>query len=79
MAVDLVLGEAVLIEVEEVVVEMNGIADLPEEICLAEEVTPRLEEADLNIQLPVMILVQNITLVSVFITYFLYRNNIKFI
>ena len=66
MAVDLVLGEAVLIGVEEVVVEMNGIVDLQEEICLAEEVTPRLEEADLNIQPPVMILVQNITLVSLF-------------
>lgn len=64
MAVDLILEEAVLIEEEEVVVEMNGTVDPQEEICLAEEVIPHLEEADLNIQLLVMILVQSIILVS---------------
>lgn len=59
---DLILGEAVLIEEEVEVVETNGIVDQREETCLAEEVIPHLEEVDLNIQLLVMILVQNIIL-----------------
>lgn len=59
---DLILGEAVLIEEEVEVVETNGIVDQQEETCLAEEVIPHLEEVDLNIQLLVMIRVQNIIL-----------------
>lgn len=64
MAVDLVHVVEAPTEEEVVVVEMNGTVVQQEGTCLAEEVIPPLEVEDLNIPLPVMILVQNTILVS---------------
>lgn len=61
MVADLVLVEGVLIGVEVVVEETNGMVVLQEGICLAEEDTHLPEVADLNTQQQVMILDPNIT------------------
>lgn len=61
VVVDLVLVEGVLIGVEVVVEETNGMVARQEGICLEEEDTRLPEVADLNTQQQVMILDPNIT------------------